>query len=432
MTLSWLMTPLGAGLLLLVGLLYLPIQRLRQYQWRQDGRLLQLNRQVYKQRLAELEQQHSAGELDARQLHEMQLELQGNLLSDMDGVEQGKHKADKLWPIVAITTAALVVVLAVYFSSGRIQQYQTWQQQAKQLPELRRMLSDPEQQMTAAELGSLALAIRTQLAEAPNNAADWMLLGQITSYLGQISQGIQAYEKALAITPDNPELKRFYGMTLAATGDPNDAQRAAAILRQLAAENPDDMDLANGIAFAFVEMGRKVEAAMIWQDLAERLPEDSPRRASILKIVAQLMGETPTAHAVNSATEATQTQQAQPEATGYQLSVHLSLAPALVEQLPSQGFLFLFAQASNGSKAPLAVKRLAIPNFPLTLTLSEADAMMQGWSLASVEEFELIARISRDNQGTVQAGELEGRSGVLKKVGIGAEIRLEISEMIKE
>ena len=431
MSLFWL------GLLLFAVLLFYPVYRVIHYKQGNEHRLLELNRDVYQQRLAELEAQHAAKEIDAQQLHDMKLELQTNLLADMEGVDTQASQPDKLWPIAAVTAVALVIVCGLYLASGRLDTYQKWQQEVAKLPELRQMLNDPQQQMTASQLSSLALALRTQLADHPNNADDWLLLGQITSYLGQVKQGLHAYEKALVLEPENDVIQRFYGMTLAATGDPADAQRAYVLLKGLIAKHPDDTDLANGIAFAFAEMGRKVEAAMIWRDVALRLPEGSTRRASIMKIVEQLMAGQPAEHGTSAAhgmadTAPVSDSAPQVEASGFSVPVSLSLAAPLADKLPQHGFLFVFAQAVNGSKAPLAVKRMAIPSFPLTVTLSEADAMMDGWSLANVDSFELIARISVDNDGGAASGELEGRSGVLKKSEINGGIALVISQIIEE
>jgi cytochrome c-type biogenesis protein CcmH len=62
----------------------------------------------------------------------------------------------------------------------------------------------------------------------------------------------------------------------------------------------------------------------------------------------------------------------------------------------------------SGPPAPLAVKRVTVADLPITVELSDADAMMPQLKLSSFPEVQLMARISRAGQPT--AGEWVGRS----------------------
>jgi hypothetical protein len=89
--------------------------------------------------------------------------------------------------------------------------------------------------------------------------------------------------------------------------------------------------------------------------------------------------------------------------------VTVSIASELESKLPSTGFLILFAQdAISGSRVPLAVKKLALPQFPISLTLSADDAMIASLSLKNAEQVTITARISIDEDVMTRPGELEG------------------------
>jgi hypothetical protein len=89
--------------------------------------------------------------------------------------------------------------------------------------------------------------------------------------------------------------------------------------------------------------------------------------------------------------------------------VTVSIANELESKLPSTGFLILFAQdAISGSRVPLAVKKLALPQFPILLSLSADDAMIASLSLENAEQVTITARISVDEDVMTKPGELEG------------------------
>ena len=69
--------------------------------------------------------------------------------------------------------------------------------------------------------------------------------------------------------------------------------------------------------------------------------------------------------------------------------------------------VFIFARAVSGPPAPLAVKRVTVADLPITVELSDADAMMPQLKLSNFPEVQLVARISRAGQPT--AGEWVGR-----------------------
>ena len=80
-----------------------------------------------------------------------------------------------------------------------------------------------------------------------------------------------------------------------------------------------------------------------------------------------------------------------------------------------QGVLYIFAKKFDGSMPmPLAVKRIANPEFPLEFELSEKDQMMKGMPFKG--PFKITARISPSGSATDKSGVEKTTS---KKVEIG-------------
>ena len=94
---------------------------------------------------------------------------------------------------------------------------------------------------------------------------------------------------------------------------------------------------------------------------------------------------------------------------GTQLSLTVQLAPKFEDAVPDRFTLFVFAKQVAGPPMPLAAKRLDSPRFPLAVTLSSQDAMMQGLSLDSADRWSISARISRAGEARASSGDLQGQ-----------------------
>jgi len=68
--------------------------------------------------------------------------------------------------------------------------------------------------------------------------------------------------------------------------------------------------------------------------------------------------------------------------------------------------VFVFAKAHKGPPAPLAVKRLSVKDLPMTVTLSEQDAMLPSLTIAKFNEIELTAKISKSGNPADKTGDI--------------------------
>jgi cytochrome c-type biogenesis protein CcmH len=89
------------------------------------------------------------------------------------------------------------------------------------------------------------------------------------------------------------------------------------------------------------------------------------------------------------------------------IRLHVSLAPNLAKQVPSNASLFVFVQAPDGG-APLAVHR-GTASLPQDLVLSSDDAMIAARAVKPGQKVTVVARISASGNPLPQKGDLYGQ-----------------------
>ena len=95
---------------------------------------------------------------------------------------------------------------------------------------------------------------------------------------------------------------------------------------------------------------------------------------------------------------------------GRTIEVVVDLDPKLRARAPAGTTLFVSARAPGIPGPPLAVVRTSAQGWPATLTLSDANAMIAGRNLSSVDDVEVTARIAFGGTAVTAPGDLIGRA----------------------
>ena len=95
-------------------------------------------------------------------------------------------------------------------------------------------------------------------------------------------------------------------------------------------------------------------------------------------------------------------------ASGFAISVRVSLDPALAPQAGPDDRVFIFARALNGPPMPLAAVSKQVRDLPLELTLDDGMAMMPQMKLSGFPQVVVGARISKAGTAMPQSGDLQG------------------------
>lgn len=403
MTAFWI---LGAALLVLVSLaLILPL-------WRGEGRQSisrsALNKQLYRQRLLEIGEEREQGVLAEES--ESLVELQRSLLDDIPDVEQTARGGKSLIWIPGVLVL-VVVSVGLYFKLGAWQEVQRWQDASSRLGELsNRILVERDAEVTEQDLLDFTLALRTRLKDEPNDYRGWLLLGRLTLDGNDPEMAREALERAYSLAPQKAMVAVPYAQALMMTGDEAQADR---LLQAAIAQDPGNIEARSVYAFMALQKEDFQTALVRWQAMLPLLEKGSTRYVMVERSIEY--AEQQLRQRGIAVTQAPVAQHEQgsaqvqaPVVKEGEYPLHVTLAPGI--QMPEDAHLFVFAVIPDGPPMPIAVKRIPGPQFPLTLSLGDADAMMEGSKLATYPALQFKARLSRGGNVMNKEGAFEGIS----------------------
>lgn len=366
-----------------------------------------VNTAFYQRRLQELEEDEAQGVVAERP--EMVRELQQTLLLDVPGQQPPQaRQVSRLW----LLPGALVLVLAslgLYLQTGGLPQVLAWQQVKNELPALRAQVMDPNAKpLSMEQLARLALGIRSELQQDPQNVNDWMMLGRLGMVLNNAATAGQAFRHALQLSPQDAEAKLSYAEVLTRSSDQQDNQQATALLDEMAAADGSNLRILGLLAFNAFERQRYAQAIEVWQKMLQLLPPDDARVAMIQRSIEQAKTESGKQNS--------------------HLALTVSLAAGAEKMLPAGGVLYI--SVSDGSTpVPVAVKKMPLSHFPLSLTLDDSNAMMPQRLLSAQHQVQVRVRISRNGSANPQPGDWFGQSAVTPYDG-QQQLAVEINQQV--
>ena len=363
---------------------------------------------VYKDRLVELNEELASGTLTEERYQESRHELERLLADDMAGDQQTLFSPPGTNPPGARPTLAAVAVLipvsafAIYWLAGT--------------PSALR-LAEPEAPATGHSLTQdqmLAMMDRLagKLKANPNDAAGWGMLGRSYIAVGRLNDALMAFERAYALTPDDPQLLLDYADVMGALQNKNLSGRPAELIRKALDANPRHpkaLALAGTVAFNERQFDLAVH---YWERLIALFPPGSPQAQGIARSIADAksqMGGGGTPAALASVEGA------------------VTISPALAGKIGPQDTLFVYAKAMQGPPMPLAVLRLPVTGFPVRFKLDDSMAMAPNMKLSNFSQIQVGARVSRAGSAMPQSGDLEGSIG---PVALGSNVTLTIERVV--
>ncbi len=234
--------------------------------------------------------------------------------------------------------------------------------------------------------------LQAHLATHPGDRQGWVTLARAKEAMGDYAAAADAYGHAVKLDHEqDPDLLSRWGeaQVLANPGHPTARERAifAAVLKS----DPDNIrGLWYGGLLA-LEAGDRARAVAHWRHLlGEKIP--APMAAFVKSRLAAL-GVPATAAKPAAA------------ATAPSIAITVSVPAPLASRIKPGETLFVYARDPAGGP-PLAAKRVPITQFPLKVTLANADAMIAGHGLATMlgKPVEIGAFVSANGQAKPQPG----------------------------
>lgn len=240
---------------------------------------------VYRAQLAEIDAEASAGKIGAAEADSARLEVKRRMLRLGDATEAATG-ASRGTTILIVAVAVLVpaVTALVY---GRLGSPALPDQ-----PLAARFQPGPEDQQIVAMIERL----KQRLAEQPNDARGWLLLGRTSLALDRYAEAITALRRVVALTPDDPAGWASFGEALTLSLGGEVSPEAQAAFERALALDPNQPAPQYYLGLAAYQDGRPEDAYRIWSTLLAASQPDAAFYEMLrdrVTTLAQTLGKSP-------------------------------------------------------------------------------------------------------------------------------------------
>jgi len=389
------------------------------------------NLRLYQEQYQELQQERDAGRLNEEVFLAAEQELTERLSQDAPDAVNATQTQAKVPPHAPLKSGYFVIIIAlflgitvgVYYAISHPDAFKnlfTHNQttDAKPAPEL----PADHPNVTESDIEKMVSNLAERLESEPDNREGWIMLGRSYRVLGRYTDATQAYERANRLsTEDDAELLADFAETLAFANNGKLNGEARALLQRALKANPAHPKALWYSGISAFEQAEYRQAISHWQTLQKHAPPDTvndvlndniARARELAGIAVETPPSTP-----ESAPEPAPQPESKPAPkpdlkpasteTGV-LTISVALKPALLENVKPDQALFIFVKADDGQPMPLAVTRRLAKELPLTIKLSDANAMLPSRKLSDFENYQVGARISQSGTATPSPGDLVG------------------------
>ncbi|MBK6472456.1 MAG: c-type cytochrome biogenesis protein CcmI [Betaproteobacteria bacterium] len=302
--------------------------------------------------------------------------------------------------------------------------------------------SDPHS-MNEAQFSEAVDKLAEKLKNEPESAEGWAILARSYARMGRHAEAVPAFEKAVALAPEDARLLADYADTVAMKNDRNlEGEPTKLVERALKIEpdNPKALALAGTAAFNRKDYPTAVRH---WERLVKVTTPDAPFMPQLQSSIdearslggmppaqrqtqAAPAGPGPMAAAAGAAPANGQTPAA---VSGATVTGTVRLSPALLKQAAPDDAVFIYARAAEGSRMPLAILRHQVKDLPLSFKLDDNMAMSPAAKMSLFPKLIISARVSKSGQAAPVAGDLTGDSGPVANNATGLVV--EINQVVK-
>lgn len=378
--------------------------------------LNQSRTELFRERLQLLVLARDHGELAEADFSQAAAELKQHFVESATVVPT-LHQAASNRVLYLALLLLLLMTSVSYGLTGHYRSLNDWVLAQQSLPSYgERALLNKGEPLSDAEISLFALALRTKLAVEGDDAVAWFVLGRIWFSQGLVDESLEAFEKALQLTPERVNLLLSYAQALLVTESAENMQKAAQSLGLVLQKDPANTDALSMLALLAQQRGDVKEARAAWELLLAQIPAADPRYPMIQQQLAALTDQAVVAVAAATLPQSgikQQTDAAQdPAANARRIVIQLTISDSLAAKF-ADATLFVVAKAVSGSPMPLAVQKLPVVAGRQQIELTSAMVMQPGWGLDNVEQLVVSARISQSGAVSKTAGDPEVVSDVL-------------------
>ena len=219
--------------------------------------------------------------------------------------------------------------------------------------------------------------LEQRLSENPDDLEGWILLGRSYKTLQRYDDARSALEQASRVAPGNPLVTVELAEAMIFMSDSADiGGEIRGMLEEAVAVDPELQKGLWLLGIAAAQAGDDAAAIGYWQRL---MPQLEPGSGVAQSVQQQL-------DLARSRLD--------PESATAWPGIETTVSAEEVGAIPADAVLFVIARDPASPRPPLGARRVPNPQFPVTVTMTDADAMMGQRPLSGVAEIELLARLS--------------------------------------
>lgn len=353
-----------------------------------------LNRQVYEDRMAELEADKVAGVLEEGEYDALRTELARTLLVDTaDEVATGKASGSRragVTVMMLVTVLGLAFYMAVQFKPVLLEWWSLQSRIGSQVDQV--LAGQPPEGKPDYSLLDFARVLQVRVQASPEKPDLWTALGMSYFQLQAPSLAADAFDRANRLSPGRPEVELGLAQSRFYANEGKLDEETTALVQSMLARNPQDDGARVLLATSAFNSGDYVSAKRLFGELLAS-------RGDTMGAEARQMVESRLAESERLLKEKTS------PVVARSLLVSVRIAPEVRQSLSPDATLFVFAKAASGPPMPLAVARFPLGQAPSEVLLDDSLAMMPAMRLSAFQEVVVSAHVSRNGQAKTESGD---------------------------
>jgi cytochrome c-type biogenesis protein CcmH len=345
---------------------------------------------ILQEQLKSLERELQEGQINQEQFEFQKSEIEKRTVDEVLQAPQTSAKTqtyDKKLAYVFVLGMPLAIV-GLYFLLGN--------------PAALDVAKDPQ----AKQVEEMVSQLESKLKKDPNNPSGWMFLGRSYAVMNRIPEAKAAYQKAIALDPQNADLLADLADLVAFQNKDINAE-AMGYIEQALKISPKNVKALALRGSAYFDQKKYPLAIKDWNLAIQSLgPQDQAFASGLKASIADAEQQMKIAKSGKAIS------------TVGKVSGTVVVAPANAKQVSPTDIVFIYARAQNGPRMPVAIMRFNANELPRSFELNDTQAMSPEMSLSKFKEFTVIARISKSGNAMPQPGDLIGQ---LDHVPLGAK-----------
>lgn len=411
-----------AVLLSVVLALIVLLPWLKQTKLNQDDKLLTLNVEVFKARLAELESDFEQATIDKPTYDTQKLALERQLLEISDTQTTTNFRANWKSRLILLVWIPMLTVMAYMMIGDRTPVYKLWQAQDKvgQVADdlLTGKIETPPESATQDGVALLS-ALQTNVYQHADDPQRWYRLAQVFTMIKAQDQSLEALSRAYRLNPDDQQVAITYAQTsfFGQNGTLDDQTRE--VLKHILTQTPDHQGAQMLMAMGEMRAGNYDQARQWIGILKTEISAKSGDHSKALQSLADLEKTI-----------------AEREAQGEQaVTITVKATPEMLGQIKKGDTLFISVRKLEGGM-PIVAKKLSADSLNKNGTqfsLSDNDSVMPTLKLSSAiqsgQSLAVTARVSHSGDAMPKAGDIT--SNPIPLDGKTAQAEVLIDKMVQ-